>query len=355
MTVTAHARTKTALVLGATGVSGRAIVTHLDQCDDWDVIAVARKPPTFTTKARFVPVDLLDPANCRAGLGGLTEVTHVFYTAYVDNPVIAETRLPNATMFANAMSVIAAAENLRHVCLLQGTKYYGHHLGPFKTPAKEDDPRVGVPHFYYDQQDLLMTLREGKAWSWSCARPHVICGFALGNPLNLIAIIAVYATLRREMGEKLTFPGKPGAFTSICQATDAGLLARAMTWMATTPACADQAFNVTNGDFFRYRNLWPRFAEYFDMAAGGVDTVNLARTMGGEEERWSAIVRKCGLAQHSLSRLVNWNFADYVFACDWDVMSDTTKCREYGFLEFIDSEKMFFAQFDILRAKKIIP
>ena len=91
---------------------------------------------------------------------------------------------------------------------VQGTKYYGQHLGPFKTPAKEDDPRPPIQHFYYDQQDLLMRLRQGKAWSYSTTRPHVICGFALGNPLNIISILAVYATILREMGKPLTFPGQ---------------------------------------------------------------------------------------------------------------------------------------------------
>ena len=337
-------------------MAGRALLTHLDRCAGWSVIAVARKPPSFATSARFVAADLLDPASCRQNLGGLAEVTHVFYTAYVDHPVIAETRAPNVAMFANAIPVIeAAAKALEHVCLLQGTKYYGHYLGPFKTPAKEDDPRVAVPHFYYDQQDMLTRLREHKTWSWSCARPHVICGFALGNPMNLVSTIAVYAVLRRESGQRLTFPGKPGAFTSITQATDAGLLARAMVFIATTPAAADQAFNVTNGDFFRYQNVWPLIADYFGMEKGGVETVDLAHAMTGAEERWATIVAKYGLAPHALSRLVNWNFANYVFSVDWDVMSDTTKCRQHGFLEFVDSTKMFPAQIDVLAQHRIIP
>lgn len=347
---------KTALVLGATGVSGRALIDHLDRQDDWNVIGVSRKPPYFPTKARFVHADLMDPQSCRDNLGGLSEVTHVFYTAYLDNKVIAETRAPNAAMFANVLPVIEqAAPNLRHVCLLQGTKYYGQYLGPFKTPAKETDPRIDVPHFYYDQQDLVMAASEGKSWSWSAARPHVICGFALGNPLNIITTIASYATLLKEMGEPFSFPGKPGAFTSVYQATDAGLLARAMVWMSTNPACAGQAFNVTNGDFFRYQNLWPVFARHFGLAPGGVETVDLTRKMEGKEALWDAIVAREGLQKHPLSMLVNWNFANYAFSNDWDVMSDTTKCRRYGFLEFIDSEEMFLDQFRALQRDRIVP
>ncbi|MDF2997229.1 MAG: NAD-dependent dehydratase [Xanthobacteraceae bacterium] len=347
---------KTALVVGATGVSGRALINYLDRQEDWSVIGLSRKPPYFETRARFVSVDLTNPESCQEGLSGLSEVTHVFYTAYVDNKVIAETRAPNARMFANFLPVIEkAAKNLQHVCLLQGTKYYGQYLGPFKTPAKETDPRISVPHFYYDQQDLLMAASEGKDWSWSAARPHVICGFALGNPLNLVATIAVYASLLREMGEPLGFPGKPGAFTSIYQATDADLLAKAMVWMSISPQCANEAFNITNGDFFRYQNMWPVFARHFGMQAGGVETMDVPSRMRGTDKLWDTMVEKYRLQRHPLSLLVNWDFANYAFSNDWDVMSDTTKCRKFGFLDFIDSEQMFLDQFSALQRDKIIP
>jgi nucleoside-diphosphate-sugar epimerase len=347
---------KTALVIGATGVSGRALVSHLEQRDDWSVIGVSRKKPYFPTRARFLSVDLMDEASCRAGFQEAADATHMFYTAYADHPDVAQTRAPNTRMFTNALIAIeVAAKGLQHVSLVQGTKYYGQHLGPFKTPAQETDPRPPIQHFYYDQQDLLVRLREGKAWSWSAARPHVICGFALGNPLNIVSILAVYATLLREMGRPLTFPGKPGAFTSIYQATDANLLARAMIWMATTPACADQAFNVTNGDFFRYQNLWPAFARHFGMEAGGVETVDLTSLMADKEPLWTKINRRYGLKGHPIAMLANWNFANYALRNDWDVMSSTTKLRQFGFCEVMDSETMFLEQFGVLQREKIIP
>src|SRR5262245_23989285 len=179
---------KTALVIGATGMSGRALIGHLERDPDWDVIGVSRRKPYFETGARFLSIDLMDAASCREGFRDAAAATHVFYTAYADHPDIAQTRAPNVRMFANAIPAIeAAAESLRPISLVQGTKYYGAHLGPFKTPAKENDPRPPIEHFYYDQQDLLMRLREGKPWSWSTTRPHVICGFALGNPLNIVS------------------------------------------------------------------------------------------------------------------------------------------------------------------------
>ena len=47
---------------------------------------------------------------------------------------------------------------LRRVVLVTGTKYYGSHLGPFKTPARESDPRHMPPNYYFDQIDWLTGL-----------------------------------------------------------------------------------------------------------------------------------------------------------------------------------------------------
>ncbi|KGF69773.1 NAD-dependent dehydratase [Hoeflea sp. BAL378] len=349
---------KTALILGATGVSGRSLLTHLTSKDDWKVIGASRRAPDFRTSAEHVAVDLSDPADAKRAFAGLKDVTHVFSTAYVSRPDWnwADHRLPNITILKNAIDAIEpVAKGLEHVCLLQGTKYYGQHLGPFKNPAREDDPRHMPPNFYFDQQDLLIERSEGKAWSWSCARPHVICGLALGNPLNLISVLGVYATISKELGVPLRFPGKPGAFETIYQATDAGLLARAMEWMAITPSCAGEAFNITNGDFFRYKHLWPKIADYFGIEAGPPQQIDLVTFMSDKTELWDRIVKKHGLQDNPYARVADWNFANYAFSNDWDVMSDTTKCRKHGFLEFIDTHQMFLDQFDQFRAAKIIP
>lgn len=346
---------KTALVLGATGVSGRAVLQELEKAGDWSVVGVSRKPPDFDTTAKFVSADLYDADSCRQVFGALEPVTHVFWTAYADKPTFAETREPNALMFANAISAIEATGSVEHICICQGTKYYGQYLGPFKTPAKETDPRIDVPHFYYDQEDFVLELQKGKSWTWSAARPHVICGYARGNPLNLISVLAVYATILKELGLPLTFPGKPGAFTSIYQATHAPLLGRSMIWMSTTPSAANLAFNVTNGDFFRYQHVWPMIADYFGMEAGGVEQMDLKAFMADKEPVWDAIVAKYGLKPQPFSVVADWHFANYAFSNDWDVMSDTTRCRKHGFLEFLETEEMFRIEFDVLKRFGLIP
>lgn len=53
---------------------------------------------------------------------------------------------------------------LRRVVLVTGTKYYGSYLGPFKTPARESDPRHMGPKYYFEQIDSLAAFQRGKRW-----------------------------------------------------------------------------------------------------------------------------------------------------------------------------------------------
>jgi len=236
---------KTALVVGANGVIGRNLIEYLTTLQDWDIIGVSRRGGESTNRVRYVSADLLDRDDTAAKLSGLTEVTHIFYAAYQDRPTWAELVAPNLAMLVHVVEAIEPiAANLQHVSLMQGYKVYGAHLGPFKTPARETDANHMPPEFNIDQQNFLEERQKGKAWTWSALRPSVVSGFALGNPMNLAMVIAVYASISKELGIPLRFPGKPGAYHSLLEMTDAGLLAKATVWAATDERCANQAFSI---------------------------------------------------------------------------------------------------------------
>lgn len=255
-----------ALVVGGQGVIGRNLVTHLATLPDWEVIGLSRRGGEPEGNVHYRAVDLLDRDACREKLNNLTQITHIFYAAYQDRPTWAELVPPNLAMLVNVIDAIEPiAPRLQHVSLMQGYKVYGAHLGPFKTPARETDAGHMPPEFNVDQQQFLEQRQKGKAWTWSAIRPSVVCGFALGNPMNLAMVIAVYATISKELGLPLRFPGKPGAYHSLLEMTDAGLLARATIWAATDERCANQAFNINNGDLFRWSEMWPKIARFFDL------------------------------------------------------------------------------------------
>jgi hypothetical protein len=238
---------------------------------------------------------------------------------------------------------------------MHGTKWYGMHLGPFKTPAVEDDPRHMPPNFYYDQWDYLVERQKGKRWTYSSARPHGISGFALGNHSNLTLVIAIYAAICKELGLPLCHPGTPGNYTALYQCTDAGLLARAMVWMATAPNCANQAFNITNGDLIRWVHTWPKIAQYFGMEVGPRRQLSLVKFMADKAPVWERIVAKHGLRPYSYQEIVNWAYGDFVFTPEYDVISSTAKARRHGFHECIETEEMFPRLWNEMRADRIIP
>ncbi len=345
-----------AVVVGAQGVIGRYIVDHLVGEGGWKVTGLSRRRPNHEGAAHHISVDLLDRADAGKKLAQLTDVTHIFYCAFQPRPTWAEHNAPNLAMLVNAVEPVASASSaLEHVHLVEGSKIYGSHLGPYRTPARETDPPHMLPNFYWDQERWLENFQDGQPWTWSASRPHTVCGFALANPMNIMMVIAVYAAVSKELGLPLRFPGTPGAFSAIYQATDSSLLAKAMTFCATSPAAANRAFNVTNGDFFRWVNVWPRIAAAFDMDWAPPQTISLSEFMADKAPLWNEMRARHGLQPHAYEDLAAWPFGDYVFRTDWDVMSDTTRIRRAGFHEVVDTEEMMVSMLSDFRARRLVP
>jgi nucleoside-diphosphate-sugar epimerase len=347
---------RTALVAGASGLVGSYLLTHLLEQGGWDIVAVSRRKPDVPGNYRHISVDLLDRADCRSRLASLTNISHIFFVAYIERADPQELVKANAAMLVNLVDVIeAASPALEHVHLSEGSKWYGNHLGPYKTPSKEDDPRHMPPNFYYDQQDFLEQRQKGKHWSWSAVRPHAVCGFSTGGPMNLTLAIAVYANISKALGLPLSFPGKPGAYTALYQCTDAALLAKSIEWMATEPRCANQAFNITNGDLIRWQHVWPKLADFFEMDLAPQRHISLAGVMADKGPVWDRVVTEHGLKAHRYQDIVAWGYPESVFASDYDIISNTGKARRFGFQDSVDTEEMFPRMFAEFRRNRVIP
>ncbi|MDT5356465.1 MAG: hypothetical protein QOJ56_4997 [Mycobacterium sp.] len=345
-----------AVVVGGLGVIGRALVDHLTSDPSWDVVALSRRAPDFETTARFLSVDLRDKDSVTAALAELKNTTDVFYAAYQPMPTRAKEVDANLALLTNAVEALSSASsNLEHVNLMEGGKWYGFHLGPTCTPALEDDPRHMPPNFYYSQQDWLEDAATRDGFTWSALRPEAVCGFALGNPMNLTMAIAVYAAICGELGVPFSFPGKARAWTALYEVTDARILAQAAQWAATTPSAAGEAFNITNGDYFRWCNMWPKFADMLSLRDAEPRQFSLTEFMADKAPVWDRIVAKQNLKPHAYSDIVSWEFADFIFSAEWDVARSTLKARRYGFTPFIESDRMFAELFADLQRNRIIP
>ena len=348
---------KTALVAGAGGAASKRLIEVLLADPDSSVIALARSPRASTARMNAISADLFDRAACADALSAHRGVTHIFYTARAKHGETGvESVEDNVAMLRNVLDAVEpVASGLEHVHLVQGTKYYGMHLGPFRTPAREDDARHPPPNFYYDQQDLLAERQRGRAWAWSASRPTFIYDFAPERARNAVAVIGAYAALCRELGLALDFPGSAAAFEAQRDLTDASLLARAMKFMTAAPACRNEAFNVANGDVVSWRALWPRIAGYFGIAAGEPRPFSLNAWSRDKQPVWDQIVRKYSLAPAPLDAVADWAFADFHWAQGYDVVSDPSKLRKAGFPETLDSGEMLLAHLQRYREAKILP
>ncbi len=346
---------RTALVLGGLGIIGRNLIAHLEK--EWAVKAVSRRAPDFPTTAEFRSLDLLDPAALAGASDWLSDVTHVFYTAYQEKSDPAESSRVNTGMLRNVVEAVErAAPGFRHIAFIQGGKAYGAHLGMYKTPAKETDPRHFGTNFYYDQEDYLRVASQGKNWGWTALRPDIVFGFAVGNPMNLGNVIAVYASLCKETGVPLRFPGTPAAYAILANATDATLLARAMEWAALKEDCYGEIFNITNGDVFRWSQVFPLVADAFGIDCAPPQTFSLTDAMRDKEPLWDAMVKKYGLEANTLGELANWPFGDFIFNVEVDAFFDVTKARRFGFHEMnLNTGEEIVKLVQDLQQQRIIP
>jgi nucleoside-diphosphate-sugar epimerase len=348
---------KVALIAGASGIVGRALMEHLARQEDWKVIGTSRRPVQDAGSAEYLCLDLLDAEAVGAARQSLREVTHVFFTAYNLRRVPAEEVEFNLRMLRNVVEVVeSASPRLAHIQLIHGSKWYGSQYGAYRTPAREDQSRHPIGVFYYAQQDWLSDRQAGKRWSWSALRPHGIWGFAVGSQLNMMQAVAVYATVLKHMGLPLHFPGKPGAYNAVYQMTEASHLAKAMVWAATSPKAANEAFNITNGDFVRWKYAWPLVAESFGMEVGEVRPFDVAQFMSDKEPMWAQIRERHGLKPYRIADLTSWDAAiSYLFNADWDQMSASTKAQKAGWTEVVDSFEMIPRQFERLAGERAIP
>jgi len=345
------------LIAGVHGVSGRTAAEHWASVPGTRVYGLSRRSAPLPAGVDAIYADLLDRENLQLKLEQISGITHIVFGAYIERPTATERSEVNVTILKNLLDVVEKTSPfLRHVTFYQGGKAYGADLGPFKTPAREDDPRLMPPNFYYDQEDLLRKRQLGKAWHWTALRPEATTGFGLGNPMNLGMSIAVYAAISKELGLPLRFPGTEKSYRILYQITSAEILAKATTWAGQSDAAQNEIFNITNGDYFRWKYLWPRIASMFDMPAADPIPTPLTMYMADKKPVWEAMVHKHGLQPLPYEQVSSWPFADAILRLmEYDNITSTIKARRAGFQDCIDTEEMFKSFFTRLRRDRVIP
>ncbi len=350
-----------ALVVGATGIAGQALAARLVE-SGFETYGLSRSLAVPVPGVTPIAADLLDAPALEAAVASAAPEL-VFITAWMRQPSEAQNIEVNSAIVRNTIAAAAAGGSLRHVALLTGLK---HYLGPFDnyatgvmadTPFSEEEARLDSPNFYYAQEDELFAGAERHGFTWSVHRAHTVFGFATGNAMNMALTLSVYATLCRRTGEPFRFPGSETQWNGVTDVTDSDLLAEQLLWAATDPAGRDQAFNIANGDVFRWRSLWPRIAEYFGVDWVGFEgePVPLEGRMDSAAADWAEIARENGLVESDVNRLASWWHTDGDLGRNLECFTSMNKSREAGFLSFRSTPSSFFDKVERYRQARIIP
>ncbi len=349
---------RSALVVGSTGITGGNLAAHL-VAKGWQVYGLARQPKALPG---VIPVaaDLQDAPLLKQALADMAPA-HVFICTWLRQPTEEENVRVNGDMTRNLFAALAG-KPLVHTALVTGTK---HYLGPFEsygqtnaeTPFREDNPRLPGLNFYYTQEDILFDAAAKGNFGWTVHRSHTMIGYARGNAMNMGVTLAVYATLCKESGQPFVFPGSHEQWNALTDVTDAHILAEQLEWAANTPAAYGHAFNISNGDLFRWRWLWPQLAAYFGVEPQGPppQPAPLEGRMSGASKAWKDLATKHHLVEPDVDKLVSWWHTDGDLGRTIECVNDMTQSRLLGFTAYRPTLASFFELFDRLKAERVIP
>jgi nucleoside-diphosphate-sugar epimerase len=351
-----------ALVVGATGIAGRGVSQELLHTGA-SVHGISRHREGIVPGVKHVAADLFAPASVGDAVSSL-KPSHVYLTVWSRRPTEEENIRVNAGIVRTVLDAIAPARTVKHVALVTGLK---HYLGPFEayarsgllppTPVREEQPRLDVPNFYYNQEDELYAAARRDGFTWSVHRPHTIIGKAIGNAMNMGSTLAAYASICKELGRPFKFPGSAAQWNGLSDMTDARVLGKQLIWASTTDVAKNEAYNIVNGDIFRWSWLWPRVAKWFGVAWEGFQgtPVPLEGQMANEPELWKAMATKYRLVEPDLWRVASPWHTDLDMSRPLEVMTDMARSRKLGFLVYQSTEEAFHDLFATLRAEKVIP
>jgi nucleoside-diphosphate-sugar epimerase len=357
------------LIAGASGLVGAAAIDRFISAGEWQVVAVSRRRPQTQTGGPFehVSVDLRDAAACRSAFSDRDDITHVVYAAVSETPgLVPGWRDPvnikrNGEMLRNLLEPLGAASaRLEHVGLLQGTKAYGGMVAPMRIPARERQPRVEHANFYWLQEDYLREKAAERGWRFTIFRPQLIVGPSYGVAMNLPPVIGAYAAICRAEGRPF---GYPGGASHVWEAVDTRLIGGALVWAATAPAADGETFNLTNGEVFEWRDLWPAMAETLGLPPGPDQPEKLSDFLPARAGVWDTIVARHGLRPVSMGELLgeSHHYADLCFNYGGaegqrgHAFVSTVKIKQAGFTETWDTEQSFCYWLRVLMDRKVLP
>jgi len=103
--------------------------------------------------------------------------------------------------------------------------------------------------------------------------------------------------------------------------------------------------------------MWSRIASWFGLEAAPFDgeVIPLERQMADDADVWRELATRHGLVESDMHRLVSAWHSDADLGRPIEVVTDMSKSRRLGFLDYQPTDDAFFDAFERLRAERLIP
>lgn len=378
------AQPKVAFVTGGNGITGSAIIEYLvknTKADEWQKIIITSRSPFKTTvsdsRIEFIALDFTKkPEILAEQMRSVCDgVTHAYFSSYVHKDDFVELNTANQALFENFLeALLLSAPKLQNVTLQTGGKHYGVHLSPVPSPAREEEPRRGsaAENFYFPQEDSLTAKQKDQTWTWNVVRPEAIIGTTMKpNGMNSALTYALYILTCKKLGQIPQMPTNQIYWEGYDDCSFAPLIADFTIFVSTNPACANQAFNITNGDHFCWKYMWPRLTSYFGVETssqyqfrkGGMQAgaphleLSLAEWATDEKKRaWEELCEENGCPEAKVIwNAGTWQYQDWVFGRTWSATLSMSKARKFGYNGYVDSYQAFTETFDKMRSLRQLP
>ncbi|KAL7273518.1 hypothetical protein RUND412_003613 [Rhizina undulata] len=384
----ASTQPNTALVFGASGITGWALCNNLLSYPSKEtfsrVIGLTNRPltredaqlPADERLTLHSGLDLLGPyedvKRRLSEVQGIDGVTHVYFGAYKEASDFQELRRINTKMLENAVKALEEiCPSFRFIVLQTGGKAYGVEFPEnvaINAPLSESLPRIPSPYaenvFYYNQVDLLKRASEGKSWKWCEVRPDVIVGFVPNNnAMNVAQPLALFLSLYHSVygpGARIPFPGTEKSWLNKHTDTSHDLLARFEIYASLNPEKTHAGtFNIADSETpVTWSEKWPVICKYFGLEGVGPHaetSIGPQEWMKRHQPEWAKLVLRKELNDGRVEKS-GWGFLDCAMRTfDFDRQYDLTRARGIGFEEKIDTVEGFKIAFRRMRAANIIP
>ena len=230
---------------------------------------------------------------------------------------------------------------------------------PIRIPARESQPRVEHPNFYWQHEDFVRAQAARCGYGFTILRPQLIVGPNHGVVMNLPPVIGAYAAIRHHEGLPFAFPG--GA-DWVWEAADARLVGEACWWAAIEPAAAGETFNLTNGEVFTWRDMWPAIATTLGVKPAPDESLSIAAYLSERSELWQEVVQRYQLQSIDLPTLLgeSHHYADMCFNYGSQVpppptFVSTIKIRQAGFNDVFNTQESFCHWLADLQERRVLP